>query len=272
MIVQKVEMAAGQPLNLGEGILHSLRVEPAPTLKERILIAEVTMLRTAARHHDGVRYQVRSTSNQIAAYWRNSLQSAASRRGVNPLWFAGAKVGEEVWKSLFSRSKKNGVRVPGCLYRQRRHMQPAQADKRSLAPVMIGNPVRPVCIGDVNLDHDQLRRVTKRERLHMLVHNGGVVIGREVGGERGQAQRRKQRILDGAPIRIARLFQGGQNEFDVQRSRTGSDHRPPAVASAGAASGIPPKRRCLPRNSSSAASRSPVSKSGHIRSVNQSSA
>jgi hypothetical protein len=35
---------------------------------------------------------------------------------------------------------------------------------------MIGNPVRPVCIGNVNLDHDQLWRVAKREQLHMFVH------------------------------------------------------------------------------------------------------
>src|ERR1700759_2722829 len=137
---------------------------------------------------------------------------------------------------------------------------------------MIGNSVRPVCIGDVNLDHHQFWQVTKRERLHMLVHNGGAIIGREVGGQRGQAEGRKQRILDGTPGRVACLFQGGQNEFDVQRSRTGSDHRPPAVASAGAVSGMPPKRRCLPRNSSNAASRSLASKSGHMRSVNQSSA
>src|ERR1700675_3850299 len=113
----------------------------------------------------------------------------------------------------------------------------------------------------------------------MFVYDGGVIIGREISGEGGEGERRKQRILDGTPIRIGRLSEGGEDELDVERARARRrkrmrslrDHRAtPAAAAAG--SGTPPKRRSRWQNSSTAASRSASLKSGHIRSVNRSSA
>src|SRR5271165_6060938 len=98
MIVQKIEMPTGQPLYLGERILHSLGVEAPASLKEGVLIAEVAMLGAAARHHDRVRHQVTRTPDQIAANRRNTLQRAACRRGVNPLRLAGAKILQEPWE------------------------------------------------------------------------------------------------------------------------------------------------------------------------------
>ncbi len=48
VIVEKVEMTSGQAVNLGEGVVDALRVEAAASLKERVLVAEVAMLRTTA--------------------------------------------------------------------------------------------------------------------------------------------------------------------------------------------------------------------------------
>ena len=77
MVVKKVEMSSGQPLDLGQRIVYPLRVEAAPALKERVFIAEVAVLRTAARHHNGIRHQVIATPNQVAPNGWNPLQRAA---------------------------------------------------------------------------------------------------------------------------------------------------------------------------------------------------
>ena len=58
MIVEKIEMAARQPVDLGQRIVDALRVKAASTLKERILVAEIAMLRAAARDDDRVRHQI----------------------------------------------------------------------------------------------------------------------------------------------------------------------------------------------------------------------
>src|ERR1700733_6474914 len=171
MIVQKVQMAAGQPLYLGKRILHPLRIESTPSLIESVLITEIAMLGTAASHHDRVGNEVRRTANEIAADWWNTLQGAACRRGVDPPRFACTKVAEKVWKSLFSWAKKNAVRVHGCFPRYRRDMQSAKTDKCAPATILVCNLVRPISVGDVNLDNNQLRRVAHGEWLHMFVHN-----------------------------------------------------------------------------------------------------
>ncbi len=43
---------------------------------------------------------------------------------------------------------------------------------------MVRNPVRPVGIGDVSLDHNQLRCIVVCERFHMFAHENGAIIGR----------------------------------------------------------------------------------------------
>ena len=48
VIVEEVEMAAGQPRDLRERVVHPLRVERSPAFEERVLVAEVAVLRAAA--------------------------------------------------------------------------------------------------------------------------------------------------------------------------------------------------------------------------------
>jgi hypothetical protein len=52
VIVEKVEMASWQSIDFGKCIIDLLRVKRTATLEKGILVAEVTVLRTAARHHD----------------------------------------------------------------------------------------------------------------------------------------------------------------------------------------------------------------------------
>ena len=80
---------------------------------------------------------------------------------------------------------------------------------------MVGDPVRAVGVGDVDLNDHQIRCVVERERFHMLVHNHGAVVRRQIGGERGQAQRREERVLNRTPVRIGGLSERGQDELDV---------------------------------------------------------
>ena len=64
-------------------------------------------------------------------------------------------------------------------------MQAAQANKSSPAAVMVCDLVRTIGVGDVHLNHDQLRCVVEREALHMFVHNR----------QRGHRRINMQRVL-----------------------------------------------------------------------------
>ena len=48
-------------------------------------------------------------------------------------------------------------------------MQSAEADKGSPCAIVVGNPVGAVCVGDVDLDHDEVGRVVEGERLDVFV-------------------------------------------------------------------------------------------------------
>ena len=52
VIVEKVQVAPRQSVDLGERVVHALRVERSPTVEEGVLVAEVAMLRAAARDDD----------------------------------------------------------------------------------------------------------------------------------------------------------------------------------------------------------------------------
>jgi hypothetical protein len=57
-------------------------------------------------------------------------------------------------------------------------MESTETDKRTLVTVVVRNPIRPIGVGDVNLNYHQVRCVVECERLHMFVHNHGVVVSR----------------------------------------------------------------------------------------------
>ena len=52
VVVEKVEVTPRQPRDLGQRVVDALRVERSAAGKERVLVAEVAMLRAAARDDD----------------------------------------------------------------------------------------------------------------------------------------------------------------------------------------------------------------------------
>ena len=49
MVVEEIEVTAGKRVDLGERLVHALRVERAPAGEEAVLVAEVAVVRAAAR-------------------------------------------------------------------------------------------------------------------------------------------------------------------------------------------------------------------------------
>jgi hypothetical protein len=68
---------------------------------------------------------------------------------------------------------------------------------------------------DVDLDRDELRLVVEVEPLHVLVLQRDLVLGRQVGGERRETERREQRVLDRPEERARRLGERGQDQLDL---------------------------------------------------------
>ena len=50
----------------------------------------------------------------------------------------------------------------------------------------------------------------------MLVDEDRLVVRREERGERREAERREQGVLDRAPVRTRRFGEGGQDQFDSE--------------------------------------------------------
>ena len=137
MIIEEIEMTSVQPLDLGQCIIHALRVEIPPALKKSILIAEVTMLRAAARYHNRIRHQVIGPANEVAANWRKSLQGAAGGGRVHPLRLTGAKIVQEF-------PKRSALPGPGKLRLHGRRLLP-EARSRAALP---GRRKLPACDND----------------------------------------------------------------------------------------------------------------------------
>ena len=77
VVVQKVEVAARQPIDLRERVVHALGIEGPAAAEERVLVAEVAVLRTPASHDDRVWNQVPAPLDQVAPDWWNPIQRAA---------------------------------------------------------------------------------------------------------------------------------------------------------------------------------------------------
>ncbi len=217
VVVEEIEMSSGQPVDLSQRVVHPLRVERPAALEERVLVAEVAVLRTAARDDDRVGDEVVAPPDQVAADGRHAIERAARRRDVAARGTARAKVREETRKRLFTRAEEDRVGVRGGFLRQRRDVQAAEDDERSASPVVVRQPVRPAGIGDVDLDHDEIGPVVEAEGRHVLVFDHGFVVRRQVRRERREAEWREQRVLDGPPVGTRRLGEGGQDELDAQR-------------------------------------------------------
>ena len=220
MIVQEVEMASGQARDLGERVVHALRVEPSTAGEEGVLVAEVAMLRAPAGHDNGVRHQVAAARDQVAPHRRQAIQRASRRGLVAVPRVAGAKLREKRRKRLLRRAEKNRVGVCRGFVGQGRDVQAAHRHERAPRPIVVGDAVGPIGIGDVGLDHHEIRPVVEGERLDMFVHENRLFVWREKRRERGEAERWKQRVLDRTPIGAGRFGQGGKNQLDSEMSHT----------------------------------------------------
>ncbi len=113
VVVEKVQVPARQSIDFGEGVVHPLGIEGSAALEERVLVAEVAVLRTAAGDDDRVRDEVRAAADQIATDRRHALERPPGRRDIAALRALVAKVVEELREGLLARSEEDRVGVRG---------------------------------------------------------------------------------------------------------------------------------------------------------------
>jgi hypothetical protein len=197
VVVQEVQMPAGQAVHLGQRIVHGLGVEGPAALEECFLVTEVAGVRTAAGDHDRVRHQVEMALDQVASDRRQAVQRARDGR-VRRGRVACGEVREEPRPGVLARTDEDRVRMPRTFLRQRRRVEPADDDIGAACPVVVGDLVRPSGRGDIGLDHDQVGLVGQPQRLDVLVVDAHVDVRTQVRRERRQTQGREQRVLDRA--------------------------------------------------------------------------
>ena len=222
MVIEKVEMPAWQPADLRQRVVHALRVEAAPASEECILVAEGTVVRTPTRDHDRVGHEVSTALDQIAADRRDALERP-NRRFVARRRPPGGEIVKKPRKRVFTRAEHDRVRIRDSFVRQRGDVQPPKHDVRSARPVVVRDAIGPIGIGDVDLDDHEIGVVVQVERLHVLVLQGDVEIRVEIGRQRGQAERRKQRVLDGPPGRARGFGQRGKDQLYATHASHGND-------------------------------------------------
>jgi hypothetical protein len=78
---------------------------------------------------------------------------------------------------------------------------------RTAGAEVVGDLVRTPRRGDIRLQHDQVRGIhgSQIQSLHMLVVQFHLIVWIQIAGQRSQAQRRKQRVLDRPEQRTGRL-------------------------------------------------------------------
>jgi hypothetical protein len=111
MVIEEVEMTAGQAVNFGKRPVNTLRVEAAAALKESVLVTEVAMLRAAPSDNDGVRHEIQIPPDEIAADGRDALEGTAGCRRIDRLRIAGAKIFEELGEGLIAGAEEDRVGV-----------------------------------------------------------------------------------------------------------------------------------------------------------------
>ena len=79
VVVQEVQVAAGQAVDLGQRLVDRAGVERLAAGEEGLLVAEIAGVRAAARDHQRVGHQVERALDQVAADRRQALQRALGR-------------------------------------------------------------------------------------------------------------------------------------------------------------------------------------------------
>jgi hypothetical protein len=213
VIIQEVEMAARQAFDLFERIRDQLRVERFASAEEGVLVAEVAVVRAAARDHKRVRREIQAPLDQVAARLGQACE-AAHRRAIHRPRMPRAKIREEARPGVIAGAEEDRVGMPQRFLGKRGDVQAAEGYVRTLPPVVIRERVRAIRRGDVDLDHHQVRLVVEGEPLDVLVLNGDPVVIRKMSRERGQAERRKQRVLDGVEEGTGGFSESGQDHLD----------------------------------------------------------
>ena len=176
VVVEEVEMLPRQSLDLGQGVVRSLRVVRAAALEERLLVTEVTNVRAPSRHHDRIRNEVEVAPDQIPPDRRNALQRPCDRL-VPQLRLLRSEILEESRPRVFTWTQDDGVGMRRRLVGERGHVQPAQHHERPEPSIVIGDLVRAPRARDIHLDGDEVGRVVEREPLDVLVADHGLVVG-----------------------------------------------------------------------------------------------
>ncbi len=133
MIVEEVQMTAGQAVDLGERVVDGLRVERLAALEERVLVAEVADVRAAARDDDRVGHEVEVALDQIAADGRHADQRARSPTDSGGRGRPARKSRRNRGPGVLAGSEEDRVGVRRGLVGQRRDVQTAERDERAAA-------------------------------------------------------------------------------------------------------------------------------------------
>ena len=100
-------------------------------------------------------------------------------------------------------------------------MQAAKRDEDAARAVVISDAIGAAGVGDVDLNDDEIGLVVEGQGLDVLVNDGRLVVGRQVGGERGETERREERVLDRPPERAGGLGERRKDELDGEGAAHG---------------------------------------------------
>ena len=100
----------------------------------------------------------------------------------------GTVVLEESRPGVFAWTQKDAIGMRGCLVRQRRHMQTAEADVGAATTIVVSQLICPRSRRYVRLNHHQLGLIVQVESLDMLILNAQAVVIAQVAGERCQSE------------------------------------------------------------------------------------
>ena len=214
MVIEKVQVLARKPLDLGEGVVHELGVEVLPAGEEGILVAEIAVMGAAARDHSRVGHEVEVALDELTADRGNPHEGAGHRR-VARLRCARLKVLEKLRPDILTGTEEDRVGVGRGFVGERRHVQASQADKRPPCPVVVGQGVGPPRRRDIDLDRDDIGRVVEVQRLHVIVFEARVPVVGEIRGQCRQPQRWEEAVLDGPEERGLRFGERGEDKLDV---------------------------------------------------------
>ena len=139
MIVQEVEVAPGEAVDLRERVVDVLGVELLAALEEGDLVAEVAHVRAAARDDDRVRHQVAVALDQVAADAAARRRACAAARRTAAVASPRRKSSRKLGPRVLAGPEEDGVGVPRGLVRQRRDVQSAERDVHAPPPVVVGD-------------------------------------------------------------------------------------------------------------------------------------